>query len=468
MSDAQLLYRYAQLGEGLAFQQLMQRHGPLVWGVCHRLLLRVHDAEDAFQATFLVLSKKASSLQRPASLASWLYGVAHRVARKVRSQRRPTKPLPIASLLAVEQPDLLLHQEQARQLDDAVRKLPRPLQHVFLLCDVEELSAQEAAHRLGIPEGTVYSRLHRARHRLRGLLRKHGCTPALLLAGATVPDSLQAATLRSILTSTTTASVQALAQGVLLTMFWIPCSAALVTATLGIVGIGSATYLEQPGSERATAPTSPVKVLLLDEKDRRIQELELKLKQAVDEARMMRDQLDQQRRLHDKTQQFLQNQLLGEANRKEQKTLAEKDVQERQKQEAERLMKDMEKSRRMEVELTRSIDTIVNHLSELESQMRESVKQEKALDRAVQILHQMEEDLSKHTDFGSKDEERIITLRKACEMQQQRVSKLSQIVNVLKRDTLKYTRLQNQLKLREKLLLEVEESKLRMQLQLDQ
>src|SRR5262245_54470125 len=85
--DADLVARYARARDEVPFRELLRRHGPLVWGVCSRLLRDRHTAEDAFQATFLVLARRAASIRRPESVASWLYGVARRVAGKL---RRPT------------------------------------------------------------------------------------------------------------------------------------------------------------------------------------------------------------------------------------------------------------------------------------------------------------------------------------------------------------------------------------------
>src|SRR4051812_49546245 len=102
MSDVQLLQQFASLRDPLSFEALVRRHGPMVLGVCRRVLHNRHDAEDAFQATFLVLARKAGSLGRPGALAAWLYGVARRVALKARCARgRAPRP---ETLSAVSEP----------------------------------------------------------------------------------------------------------------------------------------------------------------------------------------------------------------------------------------------------------------------------------------------------------------------------------------------------------------------------
>lgn len=488
MSDAQLLYRYAQLGEGSAFQLLMKRHGPLVWGVCQRLLHCDHDADDAFQATFLVLSKKASSLRNPQALPSWLYGVAHRISRKVRSRKRYHPPLEAAPEPMTIPADMLLLREQSLLMDEAVLALPGDLRNVFLLCEVEELTAQAAAHRLNIPEGTVSSRLHRARQRLQGLLRQRGITSAVsasaLLGAGTIPEALAAHTAQSILTSTTTASIQALAYGALTTMFWMKCSAVLLaTVSIGIAGAGATTLIAQGSGERKATATV-AKVAPLDDKDRRIQELEDKLRQMEKLAMDMRDQVARARQEQEAVQRFLKQQLTGEEEKKTQIQRAVEDAkqQERKAREAEvmaRKMAEKQEEERLEKHtqqfrkwaqakntLELEVETLSKQAVELEALVKRAAEQERILDRARQILDRYEDQLrtqqENSTDTAKTKSLTSLRDKLRADVEQQQNKLASQPV-----PTTAKARLDAQIRLREKLLMEIEERILRQKMQLD-
>jgi RNA polymerase sigma factor (sigma-70 family) len=484
MSDAQLLYRYAQLGEGSAFQFLMKRHGPLVWGVCRRLLHCDHDADDAFQATFLVLSKKASSLRNPQALPSWLYGVAHRISRKVRSRKRYHPPLEAAPEPMTMPADMLLLREQSLLMDEAVLALPGELRNVFLLCEVEELTAQAAAHRLNIPEGTVSSRLHRARRRLQGLLRQRGITSAVsasaLLGAGTIPEALAAHATQSILTSTTTASIQALAYGALTTMFWMKCSAVLLaTVSIGIAGAGATSFMAQ-GSGESKATAAVATVVPLDDKDRRIKELEAKLQQMEKLAMDMRDQVARARQEQEAVQRFLKQQLTGEEEKKTQIQRAVEDAkeQERKAREAEVMARKMalrqeeERAQKLRqwTEAKSMLEQEVEHLSkqvvELEALVKRAAEQERILDRARQILDRYEDQLrtqqENSTDTAKTKSLTSLRDKLRADVEQQQSKLASQPV-----PTTAKARLDAQIKLREKLLLEAEERILRQRMQLD-
>ncbi len=489
MSDAQLLYRYAQLGEGSAFHLLMKRHGPLVWGVCQRLLHCDHDADDAFQATFLVLSKKASSLRHPQALPSWLYGVAHRISRKVRSRKRYHPPLEAAPEPSVIPADVLLLREQSLLMDEAVLALPGDLRNVFLLCDVEELTAQAAAHRLNIPEGTVSSRLHRARQRLQGLLQQRGITSAVsasaLLTAGGIPEALAAQTAQSILTSTTTASIQALAYGALTTMFWMKCSAVLLaTASIGIAGAGATTLIAQGSGERKATATA-VKVTPLDDKDRRIKELEAKLQQMEKLAMDMRDQVARARQEQEAVQRFLKQQLTGEEEKKIQTQRAVEDArqQEMKAREAEamaRKMADRQEEERLrqhaqqllhlkeaQQQLNKSVEELTQQMSDLEGQLRRVEEIDRVLLRSRQVVDRYEDEIRQHQESNASDNPKIKTLVTMRDKMKIEIEKQQHMLTEMKSHAVTKSRLGAQLKLREKLLLEVEERLLRQQLRLD-
>lgn len=185
-NDALLLRDYLARGDARAFAALVQRHSPLVWGVCRRLLDHEQDAEDALQATFVVLMGRARSLTRPHLLGNWLYGVAYRVASKIRSAnaRKRAREVPMADPPAPEADDELLRGELRSVLDDELQQLPRRYRRPLVLFYLEGRSAEDVASILGCPKGTILSQLARGRERLRGRLLRRGITlSAGLLAG---------------------------------------------------------------------------------------------------------------------------------------------------------------------------------------------------------------------------------------------------------------------------------------------
>ncbi len=188
LPDADLLARFAQLRDEAAFELLVWRHQRMVLGVCRRLLRDAHDAEDAFQAAFLTLARKAPCIGRREAVASWLYKVAYRCALRVRQTVRRQRqavdngvdPANVAvadsSLAAVEQDDL------RELLDEEVQRLPAKYRAAVVLCYLEGKSYQQAAIELGCPAGTLSARLHTAREKLRRRLTARGIAPAAALA----------------------------------------------------------------------------------------------------------------------------------------------------------------------------------------------------------------------------------------------------------------------------------------------
>lgn len=210
MSDGQLLERYVNGGEAAAFEVLMQRHGAMVLGVCRRILRNVHDAEDAFQATFLVLVRKAASIWPREMVANWLYGVAYRTALKARAMtaRRQVKEKPLSATAEVEAvtQDDVWHDLRS-VLDQALSRLPQKYRIPVVLCDLEGKSGKEAARQLGWPEGTVSSRLSRARALLAKRLARHSlAVSAGSLAGLLAEKAASASVPGSLLLSTANAA----------------------------------------------------------------------------------------------------------------------------------------------------------------------------------------------------------------------------------------------------------------------
>jgi RNA polymerase sigma factor (sigma-70 family) len=195
--DGELLARYRRDRDQDAFGSLVRRHGPMVLGVCRRVLRDSHAAEDAFQATFVVLARKADAVRPPERLAPWLYGVAYRTALKARGRafRRQQVEQAYASEVANRPaPASDGAAELLPVIDEQLHALPEKYRTPLVLCALQGLNKAEAAERLGLPEGTVSSRLARAREMLRDRLTRRGvAVPAAALAGLLAADSLRAA-----------------------------------------------------------------------------------------------------------------------------------------------------------------------------------------------------------------------------------------------------------------------------------
>jgi RNA polymerase sigma factor (sigma-70 family) len=210
LTDRQLLQRFVQRREGDAFAALMRRHGRLVWGVCRHVLRREHDAEDAFQAAFLVLARRAASIRNLDSLASWLHGVAFRLAMNARrsaTKRTDRERRAVENKEDASASDLGWRDLQAI-LDEELQRLPDRYRAPFVLCCLEGRSRAEAAAELGWKDGTISSRIATARRLLQDRLTRRGVTlPAVLTAGvlwgqsasACVPAALVKSALKSAL-----------------------------------------------------------------------------------------------------------------------------------------------------------------------------------------------------------------------------------------------------------------------------
>jgi len=201
LGDGDLLRLYVRHRDEAAFEALVRRHGPMVMGVCRRVLHNSHDTEDAFQATFLVLVRKASTLRSPGMVGNWLYGVAYRTALEARKlaakrQEKEAKVLPRPETPEDTWADLW------PVLDQELERLPEKYRAVIVLCDLEEKTRKEAAQQLGCPLGTVASRLSSARVVLAKRLGRHGVTVSGGLLGVLLSQNAWACVPNSALSST--------------------------------------------------------------------------------------------------------------------------------------------------------------------------------------------------------------------------------------------------------------------------
>jgi RNA polymerase sigma factor (sigma-70 family) len=263
-TDGELLSAFVQRRDDAALAALVKRHGPMVWGVCRRLLRSPHDAEDAFQATFLVLVRKAASIRDRKAVANWLYGVARQTAVRLRAM--------VAKRHGRERQVTELPEPAAREadpggdlqalLDRELSRLPDKYRVLLVLCDLEGRTRKEAARLLGCPEGTVGGRLARARSLLARRLSRHGVavsggTLAALLARQTASAGLPLAVASSTIEAASrfaagqagtrgaiSARAVALAEGVvktmLLTRLKIATAVRVALAVLGTVAVALA------------------------------------------------------------------------------------------------------------------------------------------------------------------------------------------------------------------------------------
>ena len=176
LTDGQLLARFVATRDEPAFAALVRRHGPMVLGVCRRLLPRGPDAEDAFQATFLVLFRRARALDRGGSVANWLYTVAYHVALRARADAARRRQCERAVPRRDEAPAADVWSDLRPVLDEELTRLPDKYRAPVVLCYLEGKTNEEAGRLLGCPVGTVKGRLSRARDLLRARLARRGVT----------------------------------------------------------------------------------------------------------------------------------------------------------------------------------------------------------------------------------------------------------------------------------------------------
>jgi RNA polymerase sigma factor (sigma-70 family) len=215
LTDGELLERFRTRREEAAFAVLVERHGPMVLGVCRRVLRDAHAAEDAFQATFLVLVRRAASIRKRDSVAGWLYGVAQRIAARARAQvaARRTRERQAGAMPRADGLDEPTWQELRSALDEEIGALPEKYRAPVVLCYLEGKSYDQAARELGCPKSSLASRLSRARELLRKQLgRRDLGLPAGALAGA-LAEVAAAAPVAALLTLNTVKAATLVAAG---------------------------------------------------------------------------------------------------------------------------------------------------------------------------------------------------------------------------------------------------------------
>ncbi len=280
LTDAQLLECFLSRRQPAALEALVRRHAGMVWGVCCRVLGDQHDAEDAFQATFLVLVRKAASVKPRAKIGNWLYGVAHQTAlkgRAVRARRcgRERQVIVMPEPAATERD---LGRDLQPLLDQELSRLPEKYRTVLAFCELEGKSVKETARQLGLPQGTAASRLARAKALLarrlarRGLTVSAGTLVGVLsqeVASASAPAKLLSSTIKAVTAVATgqalagliPVKVAALSEGVLKAMLMTKLKVVSLAALVGTMlvltyGAFAGQQATSSADKQVTPPTS--------------------------------------------------------------------------------------------------------------------------------------------------------------------------------------------------------------------
>jgi RNA polymerase sigma factor (sigma-70 family) len=204
-ADAELLKKFSSGHDESAFEVLVKRHGPMVQGVCRRILGDIHEAEDAFQAVFLVLVRKSASIRKPELLANWLYGVACRIARKARMRaiRKENRERQAGKMPTQDQLLDLEWAELKAVLDDELSQMPERYRAPLVLCYLRGQTNAQAAAQLGWPTGSISERLARAREILRKRLNRRGLTLSAGLLALLLSEKAASAAVSPFLIQTT-------------------------------------------------------------------------------------------------------------------------------------------------------------------------------------------------------------------------------------------------------------------------
>jgi RNA polymerase sigma factor (sigma-70 family) len=282
-TDQELLARFVAERDEESFAEIVRRHGGMVLSVCRRVTGSPHDAEDAFQAAFLVLARRAGQVGRPELLGNWLYGVAYRTALEARAARRRVKEQqPVSAVPEPASPEPAEDTADLRRvIDEELSRLPDKYRAAVVLCDLEGVSRKDAAARLRVPEGTLSSRLAHARKVLAARLSRRGvCASGVVIAttlardagAAIIPASLALVTARAaarfavggvLPPEVVSNHVSSLTDGVMKTMIVNRLRLTLGAGVLvvGLLGLGAAAGVgQQPGKAPKSKPSTPTVV----------------------------------------------------------------------------------------------------------------------------------------------------------------------------------------------------------------
>jgi RNA polymerase sigma factor (sigma-70 family) len=423
ITDAELVGRFARLRDETAFELLIWRHGGMVLGVCRRLLRHEQDTEDAFQATFLALARKAGSISRREATASWLYRVAYRVALRAKARMVSFEPLPVDQPAPAAEGDFEWR-DLRPVLDEELNRLPEKLRAAVVLCYLEGLTTEQAARQLRCPKGTVLSRLSRARERLGRRLGRRGITLSVATLGAALSETTASASVPlALVDGTIKASfmyaaghvpagaiavhIPSLTEGVLKAMFLTKLKIALAVVLLatGLVGAGVGLYgpalqgaeqsganknaqanqfaaaklADHPAAAKQGEPIDPAKVGR--DAEQRVQIELTKARKELEDARA--DLLKKEQKW---TEELIQARrhltVLEEGLRRKEQELEEQRAVERASLETERSsLRDREKQ-------LKEVKSIVNAGKEKENQQIERIY--KAIDEANQRIRRLQ------------------------------------------------------------------------------
>jgi len=426
LPDEQLLRDFISRRDDAALAVLVKRHGPMVWGVCRRLLANYHDAEDAFQATFLVFVRKAASIASKELLANWLYGVSFQTARKLRAtaskrraRERQVSQMPEPAVEQMFWNDVLPH------LDEELTRLPDKYRAVVVLCELEGKSRREAARQLGVPEGTVASRLATARTMLAKRLARYGLAVsagalATMLspnASACVPASVMSATIKAACltaagptaaSSVISFKVAALTEGVLKTMFLTKLKATMAGLLLvGILGIpvsGVRYYAmegnganQKPGQDATAA--APIQDQDKTERELRLEAEILRLRADLLASRKELQELKRRLALpkakEDERQYAKYLQALSDAQRNDQAKIL-KDI-------LDQMAEKTQESERLKIAKGKMDQTAVDFLRAAQSKQLQDQLKERAREQQ-ELLKRLDDQLQKATDEGQRRE----------------------------------------------------------------